>query len=798
MPARRHRESERNRATSYGLRRWYCHFKRRGKNKTKCREVSGLGGAQGYAGLASKARACWSYVRLPVAIWSWLLQMQGSNREKRSSSTLLMSTASAQKVHWYADMRKGCGSKGKRLFGLSLTGRGRGLVADRRQQFRGRAQSNQVETEACIELGNRVGREASERSYQPDENSREDNQEWWVGLRSNDQENGTECESRSERVHQGTEDIGSDQSRSSEAGVLRWRWEQPGYRWCSGILTKQLTRASLIGLILIGIILTSGRADGVVGYESGDISYQSQGSFLFGEVGILSRVSHRLCVRADSYVSRNNIGVDDGAIRLSGLYARSTLFSTNAWHGTRCCDRESTQLMSTVFRPHPGPQEDFLATSADIAIYGGAAGGGKTVGLLMESTRHINVPNFSAVFFRRTYPELKNPGGLWDESQTIYRGLRGRPRGDDLSWKWHNGAVVKMSHLQYEDSVYAWQGSQVPLFCFDELTHFTRRQFFYMFSRNRTTCGVRPYIRAGTNPDPDSFVRELIDWWIGSDGFPIQERCGVLRYMAREGDDIIWSDTREELERLGKRPRSFTFIAAKLQDNHTLMKKDPDYLSNLRALPSIERQRLEEGNWDVKMRSGDFFQKSWFPVHPSSSDAPMRSVRFWDRAATEVSKSKDKKKRKNVDPDWTVGLRLDEIMKGRFIITDIERFRATPGETKRRIKNTTEQDGRGVTVGLEQEPGASGKSEVADLVKELGGFKIKVVRPTGSKVERAKPVSAQCEYGNIGVVRARWNRAFFDEAEGFPNECAHDDQVDGLSGAYDIMSGRKKYGARDI
>lgn len=84
---------------------------------------------------------------------------------------------------------------------------------------------------------------------------------------------------------------------------------------------------------------------------------------------------------------------------------------------------------------------------------------------------------------------------------------------------------MKMSHLEHENDKYNHQGAQYPLIMFDELTHFSKTQFLYLLSRNRSTCGVRPYVRATCNPDPDSWVADLVAPWIDqATGFPIREK----------------------------------------------------------------------------------------------------------------------------------------------------------------------------------------------------------------------------------------------------------------------------------
>ncbi|MFH2041683.1 MAG: terminase family protein, partial [Acidobacteriota bacterium] len=227
-----------------------------------------------------------------------------------------------------------------------------------------------------------------------------------------------------------------------------------------------------------------------------------------------------------------------------------------------------------TIRPQPGPQEAFLASPADIAIYGGAAFAGKSWALLAEALRNVHNPDFGWVIFRRTYTQVTNEGGLWDESEKMFPLVGAIPKESALEWNFPSGATGHFAHLQHENNKLDWQGSQIPYIGFDELTHFTRGQFFYMLSRNRSTCGVRPYIRGTCNPDPDSFVAELIAWWIDQDsGYPLPERSGVLRYFVRDGDRLVWADSRAELAALypdrdaAHDFKSLTFVAGSIEDN---------------------------------------------------------------------------------------------------------------------------------------------------------------------------------------------------------------------------------------
>jgi predicted phage terminase large subunit-like protein len=435
-------------------------------------------------------------------------------------------------------------------------------------------------------------------------------------------------------------------------------------------------------------------------------------------------------------------------------------------------------------RPQPGPQEAFLSTSADIAIYGGAAGGGKSFALLLEALRHINNPKFGAVIFRRQGVEIRKEGGLWDESEGLYHLACGLPRQMMLDWKFPTGARISFAHLEHEKDKYSWQGAQIALIEFDELTHFTKSQFFYMLSRNRSTSGIRPYIRASTNPDADSWVAELIAWWIDQEtGYPIPERSGAIRYFIRRGEDLIWGDSKEQLQ--SEHPdateaeiKSLTFISSSVYDNKILLEKDPGYLGNLKALPLVDRERLLGGNWKIRPAAGLYFNRSMFEI-VDVAPANVRRVRAWDLAATEAEEG--------VDPDYTVGLAASRDAHGTFYIEHVERLQGSPERVDSSITNIAASDGVTVTIRLPQDPGQAGKSQAKYFTRKLAGYNVKTKPVTGSKVTRASPASAQAGAGNIKVVRGPWNDAFFTELENFPSEKSKDDQVDALSDAIDEL-----------
>ena len=256
------------------------------------------------------------------------------------------------------------------------------------------------------------------------------------------------------------------------------------------------------------------------------------------------------------------------------------------------------------------------------------------------------------MIFRREGVQIFNEGGLWDEASQLYPMFTARSNRNEKTFFFPSGAKIGFDHLQRQDDVQAYQGSQIVLIEYDELTHFLASQFWYMFSRNRSTSGIRPYIRASTNPDPDSWVADLIAWWIDQDellpdgepnpryGFPILDRGGVIRYFVREGGVMIWGDTPgqvlEQIPHAGlsaEQVKSLTFIPASLQDNQVLVNADPAYRANLMVLDPVERAKLLDGNWKAKAKEGTLFRRGWVQFVDAAPRAARR-IRYWDRAAT--------------------------------------------------------------------------------------------------------------------------------------------------------------------
>lgn len=444
--------------------------------------------------------------------------------------------------------------------------------------------------------------------------------------------------------------------------------------------------------------------------------------------------------------------------------------------------------MYETLAPQKGKQTMFLESRADLVLYGGGAGSGKTFALMLECLRHLNVPNFYTLFLRRTKAEIKLPGGPIDEARNIFPQFGGEYSESAMNWKFNNGSRVQFQGIELDKDLENFKGSQVPLIIFDELTGFTERMFNYLLSRNRSSTGVKPYIRATCNPVSEGWVRKLIDWWIDPEtGYPIEERCGVVRWFIRRGEDTHWYDSKAEAEKIwgeDAMPKSFTFVNATVKDN---LKIDPAYEANLKALSRVEREALYLGNWNVKANSGSYFQADWceFVEHKDVPSAKAE-IRAWDTASTEPSEV-------NPDPDYTAGVKMRLGVDGYYYIMNVRRDRKRPQGVKKLMRKAAEVDGNKCVVGLPLDPGGAGKSVFEDHAKNLAGFKFKKCKTTKSKLERFEPFSSAAEAGLVKIVKGDWNDSFVRELENFVGDGkGHDDQVDATSDSFNNLASGKQ------
>jgi predicted phage terminase large subunit-like protein len=151
-------------------------------------------------------------------------------------------------------------------------------------------------------------------------------------------------------------------------------------------------------------------------------------------------------------------------------------------------------------------------------------------------------------------------------------------------------------------------------------------------------------------------------------------------------------------------------------------------------------------------------------------------VRYWDLAATQDG------------GDWTVGVLMSKTSEGTFTVDDVQRIQGSPAQVEALVRQTAELDGSSVKVFIEEEPGSAGKGQTARYAKLLVGFTFKGIRSTGDKSLRADPVAAQAEAGNVQVVSGPWLTAYLTEMSEFGPGCAHDDQVDATSGAFEQLT----------
>ena len=412
---------------------------------------------------------------------------------------------------------------------------------------------------------------------------------------------------------------------------------------------------------------------------------------------------------------------------------------------------------------------------------------------LLIALKFMQHPRATGVIFRRTSKMLTAPGSIWHEAvnmfTTIYPNLRIKARETEIVFP--NGALLKFSHMQHKSNMYDHKGGQYSLVIFDEATDFDEDMVVYLMSRMRNAyVDYTPQMFLMTNPDYNSFLRGwLEDYYLDDRGIPIPSKIGKKRYYYRQGNTMLWYNSKTEAEKMHGRGTdngigSFTFIGANCRDNPPLLKAQPDYISRLMALPRVERERLLEGSWYARPENSGLFKREWCGKVDIPNILAKQRVRCWDLAFTLPSEV-------NPNPDWTRGVLMSKDKAHVYTVEDLESIRDRVHKVEDLIFRTAVSDGQSVTIGIPLDPAAAAGAYARDLQRRLAemGFNVKLMKPVKSKVTRFAPFSSVAQAGFVQVVQGSWNTEFYDELESFDgSKKKKDDIADACSDCFLLLN----------
>lgn len=379
-------------------------------------------------------------------------------------------------------------------------------------------------------------------------------------------------------------------------------------------------------------------------------------------------------------------------------------------------------------------------------MYGGAAGGGKSVALLAAALQFVTVPGYSAILFRRTFSDLNLPKALIPLSHLFLQGTDAKWDGQKYQWSFPNGATLSFGYLKSEIDKYRYQGAAFQFCGFDELTQFTESQYRFLHSRLRKPEGMPVPIRMRAASNPGGIGHS----WV----------------KAR----FIDKATREDR----------VFVSARLEDNPYLDKES--YEESLANLDHITRQQLRHGNWDVRPDAGvfkpDWFKDKFWRIDDSGEQYLLgkerRPVPIESCSRFAVGDIAGTEKRKGTDPDFTVFAVFDVTPTYDLLVVHLWRDQFEIPDVEEKLMQLCYE--YNVPYLLVEKNGI-GLGVVQTVRKR--GLNIRGIKARGDKLARSQTAQIRMEHGTVYVpAGVSWSGELEAELLSFPTEGVHDDQVD--------------------
>lgn len=410
----------------------------------------------------------------------------------------------------------------------------------------------------------------------------------------------------------------------------------------------------------------------------------------------------------------------------------------------------------------------------------------------MDFLKHTNDPKFRGLVVRRLTPQITGPGGIFETFENLHREAYGdklKIRRRDGVIGYPQGGTVSFRHCQYISDKHSFQGLQLSAALLDEVQQLEEEMVIYIMSRLRSEAAMKPKLRMTCNPaGKGHWLTNWLTWYLLPTGLPDPEKCGKTRWFTMRDSQMVWADTKEELQESikGCSPLSFTFISANVYDNPVLMERQPEYVAWLEGQDRETKEALLYGNWYITKQHEGYFKRAWCPIVESPPFIGKRA-RGFDCAGSiqdEVNK----------DPDYTATVLIGKNREGKYCVEHANRLRERFHTVEEYILNLSREEPDDITYVIPVDPGSAGIAYAKSLQKKIAETgRHCVLHPTGnkSKLIRFRPFASVCQSGAVSIVSAEWNNWYFDELEQFQgNGKQHDDALDaGVSAFWYLNQG---------